>query len=221
MDYNVFTTPETGKIRLRIKNDPFTGGDLIKGKPYYFAVTSYALNYDALIPMKDDASFGDNGDYYLSAAAFTGESENVVKPQKIVMGSDIYNPPIEEILVSGPENHVAGASDGQISYDVVNRAELTGDIYEVTFEIDSTAKNYDTFWSLKNTTTGNVLIDSSKEFLFEQATIAVPTTDGFITKVEKVEPALGPLMFESDAGMDERRKRKIFLSRNRYGYSIY
>ncbi len=198
LDYNVFTTPETGKIRLRIKNDPFTGGDLIKGKPYYFAVTSYALNYDALIPMKDDASFGDNGDYYLSAAAFTGESENVVKPQKIVMGSDIYNPPIEEILVSGPENHVAGASDGQISYDVVNRAELTGDIYEVTFEIDSTAKNYDTFWSLKNTTTGNVLIDSSKEFLFEQATIAVPTTDGFITKVEKVEPALGPLMFESD-----------------------
>ncbi len=37
LDKDLYMNPETGRIRLRITSDPITGGDLIKGKQYYFA----------------------------------------------------------------------------------------------------------------------------------------------------------------------------------------
>ncbi|NWF90893.1 MAG: hypothetical protein HXY50_15720, partial [Ignavibacteriaceae bacterium] len=42
LDYASYANEETGRIRLRITSDPFTGSNLVKGKPYYFAITSYA-----------------------------------------------------------------------------------------------------------------------------------------------------------------------------------
>ncbi len=49
LDYTLYSDSVKGKIRLRITQDPFTGGPLIKGKPYYFAFTSTAINYESLL----------------------------------------------------------------------------------------------------------------------------------------------------------------------------
>ncbi len=77
LDKNVYADPKHGRIRLRITQDPFTGGDLIKGKPYYFAVTSYAINYDALKYKLNPDTTGVFGDYYLSSNTFVQVSENI------------------------------------------------------------------------------------------------------------------------------------------------
>ncbi|MCK7523173.1 MAG: hypothetical protein MZV64_38630 [Ignavibacteriales bacterium] len=49
LDSVTYSNDATGRIRLRITRDPFTGSNLVKGKPYYFAITSYAVNHDALV----------------------------------------------------------------------------------------------------------------------------------------------------------------------------
>lgn len=188
-----YSNPETGKIRLRITKDPFTGKDLIKGKTYYFAVTSYLLNYDGLLPHGSDMVFGDNGDYYLSSKAFVGEVENIPKIFKVVVGENVYLPPNELIETE----KVAGGSKGKLMYDVINDDELTGDKYEVTFKVDSTSEEYKAFWTLKNSTTNSVLIDSSNNYGIDENDLAFPVTDGFIVKISDEEAELGEIQIQT------------------------
>ena len=67
LDSVTYSSDATGRIRLRITQDPFTGGDLVKGKPYYFAITSYAVNHDALVNKLVDTTALIFGDYYLTS----------------------------------------------------------------------------------------------------------------------------------------------------------
>ena len=185
LDYSTYSDSLNGRIRLRITEDPFTGGPLIKGKPYYFAFTSTAINHDALVK-KDGGTFGTDGDYYLSTAGFVAEVENVPKIITVVLGEDMYNPP----LVMQPANRVAGPSMGEVGYDVVDQSKLKNNNYRVSFFKDSSASLYETFWRLTDISTNNVLIDSSKQYLDENF-VATDITDGFITKIEKQTLAFG------------------------------
>ena len=180
LDVQVYSDPERGRIRIRVTENPFDGTDLVKGVPYYFSFTSYALNYDALLPMIEGTPFGDPGDYFLSAEGFVAEVENVPKIITVVLGEDLYNPPVP---VGGSEQ-IAGAARGLLTYDVVNKEELTGDTYEVTFKIDSSSADYATFWQLENIATSTVLKDSATEYLFGSTLIDQEITEGFITKIE-------------------------------------
>jgi hypothetical protein len=192
LDYQTFADPETGRIKLKITQDPFTGGKLIKGKPYYFAITSYALNYNGLIN-KSGGAFGDTADYYLSAAAFVGEVENVPKiinddgRNGIFVGDDLYNPPVDP---STPF-HV-GASDGNVKYIIVNKEQLTGNEYTASFIEDRNLPlnaTYQPYWSLTNNTTGDVLIDSSKVYNYDTTSYAGRVIEGFLVKVKPLTPA--------------------------------
>lgn len=192
LDTNIYKDPATGRIRIRITKDPFTGGKLIKGKPYYFAVTSYGLNYDALVPI-GFGNFGDYGDYYLTAQSFVQEVENVVTLNQIVFGEDIYSPPVA--VQSG--NKVSGGSKGRLQYDIINKAALTGNNYRVNFAIDSfyvpPSPNdvaYSAKWSLVNTTTNTVLVDGSRDYLFGSPAIDRVATEGFIVKLSNEVPEL-------------------------------
>lgn len=186
LDYEVYTDPERGRIRLRITKDPFTGGDLVKGKPYYFAFTSYAINYDALQPIDTTKSFGDEGDYYLSASGFVSEVENIPKIISTVLGEDIYSPPI----AIGNGTQVSGGSRGEITYDVVSKNELTGQKYKVTFYPDNSTEEYSVFWKLENSTTNTVLLDSAKYYLYGKSDVSLVPTEGFILKLSDEVPRI-------------------------------
>ncbi|RKY94178.1 MAG: hypothetical protein DRQ01_02995 [Ignavibacteriae bacterium] len=144
--------------------------------------------------MDESVVFGDPGDYFLSAAGFVSEVENVPKIITVVLGEDLYDPPAP----LGDMEHIDGPSEGDLVYDVVNKSELTGNHYEVTFQIDSGSADYATFWQLKNITTNTVLIDSSAEFLFGSTLIDQEVTEGFITKIEDQFPKIdSPMVAET------------------------
>ena len=187
LDSNIYKDPETGRIRYRITTDPFTNGNLVKGKPYYFAVTSYGVNHDALVN-KSGGDPGRYGDYYLTDQTFVQAVENNKSIQTVVMGEDLYLPPVELL----PTNKVSGAADGIVTYDIVNQPELKNNEYQVIFFKNEATVAYNMFWKLTNTTTGTVLVDSGDYYLYEQPNnVTVPLTEGFITKIEEQTASLG------------------------------
>ncbi|NWG29121.1 MAG: hypothetical protein HXY48_11385 [Ignavibacteriaceae bacterium] len=198
LDYNIFADPATGRLRMRIFNDPFDAGQkVVKGRPYYFAITSYALNYGALV-YKDDPTkpIGTIGDYYLSAFAFAQEAENIRSIKSIVVGQDALNPPVSV----QPANKFSGASLGRVGYDVINNEELTGDTYEVSFFKNTASIPYSMFWRLKNINTGEVLQDSSLSYSYGLPDVNQKTTEGFITKVESQNAAIDTIAYSPSSG---------------------
>ena len=193
LDSNIYKDPATGRIRFRITQDPFTGQKLVKGKPYYLLVTAYGVNFDALIN-KGGGAYGDYGDYYLTDQTFVQAVENpkaLSLVNTVLMGEDLYSPPLP--AVEGFK--ISGSSNGQLQYDIVSKEELTGDKYQITFEIDSSAQQYENFWSLKNVTTGEPpLRDSVKSYLYGSPSTADIVTDGFIVKLSKEIPNIDSLM---------------------------
>jgi hypothetical protein len=195
LDSNVFRDPTTGRIRVRIFDDPFTNTNVVKGRPYYFAVTSYALNYDALFPKNGPA--GDSGDYYLSAEAFAQEAENIRTINSIVVGEDSYNPPV----VVQPATRVSGNSTGNVGYDVINIDELTSSQYEVTFFKDTESALYKMFWKITNTTTDSVLIERSDVYSYGQTSVSDTIREGFIPRVEDITATIGTAEYQPSSAV--------------------
>jgi hypothetical protein len=192
LDYSLYSDPSTGRIRFRIYDDPFVANQsILKGKPYYFAVVSYALNYEALVPYGGQA-FGEPGDYYLSSAAFAQASANIRSISNIVAGVNAYNPPVPD----QPANSISGFSSGNVAYDVVENSQLTGDNYEVTFFRNTDSTIYKMFWKMTNVTTNTVLVDSSQSYTYGETSVADSITDGFITRVEDVTATIGTPDYE-------------------------
>lgn len=191
LDPVIYKDPATGRIRLRIKNDPFTGGALVKGQEYYFAITSVALNYDGIVH-RGGSAFGTPGDYIIADDASIGYSENSKRIQRVVFGYDVYNPGFD----FQPTAKAQGPSNGMIKYEVLNKEALTGEEYSVSFFMDSSSATYSTFWRLKNETKNSVLIDSSKQyhdFAIDDASGRL--TDGFIVRVGALVPQIGAAQF--------------------------
>ncbi len=193
LDSAIYSNPETGRIRLRITEDPFSPGQkIVKGRPYYFAVTSYAINYLALVFKPGPGQpIGTPGDYYLSSFAFAQNAANIRTISSIVVGENELNPPV----AVQPSNKISGSSSGNVGFDVINNEELTGDNYEVTFFKDSSSVPYSMFWKLTNLTTGTVLQDSSKSYTYGSQSVNQEITDGFITKVEKQDATIGTISY--------------------------
>ena len=198
LDPSIYSQQSKGKIRLRLTTDPFTGQPFIKGRPYYFAVTSYALNNSALVFKNNpDTVFGAKGDYYLSAAALSQESENNLQSSMftVVMNSNLYDPAISLKDAS----KISGGTSGKMQVDVVDKSLLTGDDYKVTFKIDSTSKFYSTYWQLENVTKGTTVIDSSKIYSGGSNSIASISSDGFIIRLTPESPVIGDLVEETSS----------------------
>jgi len=190
LDSALYLDAETGRIRLRVFNDPFEPNTpVVKGRPYYFSVIGYALNYDALVYRADpNLPVGTPGDYYLSAFAFAQEAENIRSINTIVVGESALNPPV----VVQPANQISGASLGNVGYDVITNEGLTGETYEVTFFKDSSSVPYSMYWKLTNLSTGGPpLQDSSKAYTYGSDKINQNITDGFITKIELQDAEIG------------------------------
>ena len=215
LDSNIYKDPATGKLRFRLTQDPFTGLNLVKGKPYYLLVTSYGVNFDALVN-KGGGDYGDYGDYYLTDQTFVQVVENpkaLSLVNTVLMGENIYLPPIEVSEVTGNP----GPSKGRMQIDVVDKEALTGDTYRVTFTPDKSTQKFSSFWNLENKTTGVVLLDSVKDYLYNNTQINFQSTDGFIVKLENQNPDLGKIQFSTSSEWytnDTTRTNFFFLTQN-------
>lgn len=194
LDPKIYGDKETGKIRLRITSDPFTGGPLIKGKPYFFAITSYTLDYDNLFN-RSGAPFGTNGDYVISSASIKTLNESTPVIFTATVGEDIYSPPVDLINAGKAQ----GPSSGTITYDVIEKDALSGHSYKVEFMTDSLSAEYNALWRLTDETTGEIKIDSCSQYLWDKTAISSDIlTDGFILRVKKLTPKPGTARFISD-----------------------
>ena len=144
MDSLLYANPGTGRIRLRIDSDPFTDAPLIKGKEYYFSITTYTLNHKSIKNLVT-GTYGSVGDYFDPVGGALGEYETQIL--RVTFGKDLYNPANND----GNWEKVSGGSKGEIKYIVVNKQELTGDTYQIDFFKDDKADSklpYLPFWKL-------------------------------------------------------------------------
>jgi hypothetical protein len=191
LDSAVYADPLKGRIKLRINRDPFTDGPLIKGKEYYFAVTTYTLNHkvifnkDARIPNVTGVTRA--GDYADATGGGLEEYETAIVP--VTFGKDLFAPANE----TASAEMLSGASSGAVKYVIVNNDGLTGDSYSIEFKNKKNPTNYGTYWKLKNTTKNVVLIDSSDTFDFDTTKYAGVVYEGIIPKVKPVSPKLDTL----------------------------
>ena len=194
LDMVTYSDPETGRIRLRLYNDPFDNTTPItKGTPYYFAIVGSAINYDALVNKADpNDTLQTEGDYYLSATAFAQEAENPRKIVSIIAGSELYNPPLDVQSA----NQINGAGTGNVGYDVIDNTQLKNATYEVTFFKDSSSTEYKMFWQLENISSSTVLVDSGEAYTYGLADVNQVVTEGFITKVEEQTATIGTPAYE-------------------------
>lgn len=190
LDSLTYANPLEGRVRLRITADPFTGEPLIPGKPYYYTMTTYALNHEQIfLKSAYDANksivYGPPGDYIARAGAID-EYESQINT--IFFGTDLYSPQ----QIGGIANQASGAANGKVQYVVVDNNQLTGDNYEVKFEKDLTVRRpYTVKWTLRNTTKGTDLVTGSAKYDTTLSDISGQITDGFIVKINPVVPALG------------------------------
>lgn len=212
LDTNIYKDPELGRIRFRITQDPFTGGNLIKGKPYYFLVTSYGVNYDptALIN-KDGGAYGSYGNYYLSDQTFVQAVENpkalnLVK--SVIMGEDIYRPPVE-LQEIGSNN---GPAKGKMQLDIIEKQNLTGDTYNISFFQDKSTEKFSSFWKLTNKTKNTLVQDSAKYYLYNNTGVNFKATDGFIVKLQERVPKLGRLTASTSTGWYSTDTTKTYFN---------
>ena len=199
LDSTTYASDQTGRIRLRVFNDPFNPAiPVTKGTPYYFAVTSYAINYNSIVSRSGAGiPWADTGDYYLSAEAFAQEAENIRTIRTITVGEQLYTPPV---LVQ-PANQVAGASTGQLGYDVLDNSALRDAQYEVEFFTDTESADYSMFWKLTNISTGALLVDSSKSYTYGQTSVNEVITEGFITRVEDITATIGQFDYQPSSSI--------------------
>ena len=183
LDTLVYADNKTGRIRFTLKEDPFTGGPLVKGKEYYFAITAYTLNYEA-ISRRDGSTSSTPGDYIDSTGSAYEEFETPVI--RVVYGSNMYSPGI------APNTSVqtSGKSKGAVKFIVVNNDSLTGDNYQVEFSPDYSVKtSWLPTWSLINTTNSDTLVKNSKNYNFDTTDYSGKVYEGIIPKVKSITPA--------------------------------
>lgn len=188
MDSVIHADPETGRLRVRVNSEPFTGLPLIKGKEYYFSVTQFSLNHN-LVVERSTLTYGPTGDYLDPTGSGLEEFESPIIP--VTFGKDLFTPS----QPNGLGEKLAGASvGGAVAFLVVNTPELTGDTYSVEFFPDRAApwnEIYNPFFRLKNDTKGTILIDSSKAYGFDTTNYAGEVTEGFLLKVKPTTISIG------------------------------
>lgn len=187
LDSMIYTDPESGRIRLRMTEDPVVDGQrLIKGHEYYFRLTGYYINHNEIVRRESGVYDGLRGDYYDPSGNAIFETESPLIT--VTYGEDIYSPALEGNIGTV----VSGTSDGVVKYLVVNPEQLTGHEYSVEFFKDEDQpinETYLPYWKLTNNNTNEVLIDSSKIYNFDTTSFAGRVTEGFLTKIKPLIPA--------------------------------
>lgn len=187
LDPQVYSDPSKGRVKLRISADPFSGDPLVKGSEYYIKVGVYTINTANIVPMSGGA-YGKVDDYYDPVGGAYEEFETGMIT--VTYGSQLFSPAIGE---SPTGTHKVGAASGEVKFIPLSKTDLNGNTYAVEFFRDSSTTLWSTFWKLTNVTTNTVLLDSMKNYNYDDEDIAGKVTDGFIAKVAPAAPIINSL----------------------------
>ncbi len=156
------------KRYIRITKDYLNDAPLVNGRPYYFAVTSYAYY-----------AFGDNRAGFPKFYESTRRILTLV-PQASPVGVRYYGTVGDTVK----SVHVSGKSDGVIFGLVVDPTKLTGHTYEVKFD----TVGGQVTWKLIDVTAGNQVKVSGQTN--QSGDDNYPIVDGVMFKVIGPEPRM-------------------------------
>ncbi|MCX6137298.1 MAG: T9SS type A sorting domain-containing protein, partial [Ignavibacteriales bacterium] len=186
----IYGNPVSGQLALHLTADPFTGGPLIKGKPYYFAITAYALNTEGLAP-KDSSTPGSQN-YIMTSKAFVGSTASfpAILNNGIRPGIDFNDPYVINTTIPSASGTVGDVS---MTYEEMDKGQLTGEKYRVDFVKKTDTAKYFMYWRLKNETRNTILLDSQITYNAALDSVAQKIPEGFLLHVSKYDPALGAI----------------------------
>jgi hypothetical protein len=184
IDSATYANSSTGRIRLVITTDPFTGKALLKGRPYFIAITGYAVDHLSLLPVRSGSR-----DYYVSAASFsqfTANQPTVINGAAgIVTGSDLNAP----FRFEEQATQSSGVAAGKVYVNEVFREQVSGNKYQLSFFRDATQTKYSLFWRVKDLGTNTVKLDSQRVYP-DSLDYAVRLVDGLRFRPVQVQPAI-------------------------------
>ena len=192
LDSLTYSDPERGRILLRIDRDHFTNEPLIKGKPYYFSISTIAVDKNSL------ERYGPGGTYVIPYNARFGVLKSnplIINDNKgntgIVAGENLNDPFVQGI----PLEHVEGKSSAVITYSVYDRTKVKDDLYELGFrkrDSENSRLNY----YIRNLTTGEYLGDDYE--ISAGSSNIQNLTDGFTININWINPGIKDVTFEGD-----------------------
>jgi hypothetical protein len=189
LDSNVYKDPIKGRLALRITTDPFTNAALIKGHPYYLAITAYALDNLGLQPIDSTKSVGN---YLLTSKSAVGGTGTfpIIFNGGIRPGIDFNDPYVLNQTINATTKNIG---DVTLSYDEMNKDSLKGNQYRVNFFKKTDSTLYFMYWRLTNTTTNTVLLDSQRTYNAPRDSVAQYFPQGIFLHVDKTDPKLGTI----------------------------
>lgn len=192
LDIKSYSDPDKGRILLRIDRDHFTNEPLIKGKPYYFSISTIAVDKNSL------ERYGPRGTYLVPHNAQYGieySSPMIINDNKgnegIVVGENLNDP-----FVKGyPLEHVSGNSNALVTYSVYDRTKVKDDLYELGF-VKKDSEFYELNYYIRNLTTGEYFSD---EYEMSEGTTNIQNlTDGFTVDINWITPGIKDVTFEGE-----------------------
>lgn len=129
----------------------YVDNDLVNGRRYYYSVTSYDYQPTETLERTLESPQGQN--------------TVVAIPKEPTAGTDIA--PV--VATQDTADHVAGGSDGMVTYEMVRPELYTGNTYAVTFrDYDKITVEGDTLfatpvWDLVNATTGDTVLMAQED----------------------------------------------------------
>lgn len=188
LDKNLFGNPFTGWINFEITTDPWTGGPIVKGKPYYFALIGYSINHDAISPVDPG---GLTSNYIIGAYAGIGEMVNPKRIIEVIPGQDLNDP-----YVLKNDINLVGVSEASAYFEEIDKSKLTGNEYEISFFRNKDSVVYFMNWTLVNKNTGDTLVKSSNRYdnlIEEDFKYTIPIVDGFVPRITWVPAEIKPV----------------------------
>ncbi|MCE1190051.1 MAG: hypothetical protein LWX56_13040 [Ignavibacteria bacterium] len=191
LDSVTYATPSTGFLHCKITRDPFSTSQsplpLIKGRTYYFSITTQTLNHfvdpktkKATIVNRTTKTYGPAGDYVDSTGSAYEEFVTNLIP--VVFGNDMYAPSVASATAT-PSS--ANTSTGDVRFIVQDATKLTGDTYSVSFEKIANSSPYNAKWTLQNVTKNKVLTTST-DYNFNLNDYSGLAYDGLLVRVKSL-----------------------------------
>lgn len=182
-----FTEEANARIILKIKRDPFTNGPLVKGRPYFLSINSFALN------SKDVVQLDVLGNYIYSKNKL-GIFRNEPKIINDGMGNEgiVVGEHLNDSFFRGIEvQHISGNSEAVITYDVYDKSELKDHTYEISFQ-RAGSDVYDVQYFIEDLYTGDTIY--YKGSTIEDYGLDV-LTDGFKLHIPYIKPEIRRVEF--------------------------
>lgn len=153
------------KRMIDIRKDAIRGNiDLINGRVYYFAVTSYAYNGERAPKVVESAKV-----------------PLTVRPHEPALGAKLLTATSDTI----PIVHERGIGEAEIVATVVDPLQLTGEKYSVRFGYDSTASQGYWYFGIVDSASG-VMRDTIVTKSTELDSAVLPFVDGFKLKLKNI-----------------------------------